>query len=203
MNLCFEKVLSRDIDFVGLRRVSFAEFFIFLHHIFTSLSCILSLTLSLTLRKLREQNNPPRRNVRRIMYPMTPLLSVNFWRICLDESQLIGSTLSIGLSPVSHIFTKSFAHNTHLAFLSIAPVGSTANGASDATRLAMRLRGVNRWCVTGTPINNRLNEVTRHDVVAWHLLRSSNDVVFLSVRWHICADFSASTTLRRQTYDDD
>ncbi|TRY78378.1 hypothetical protein TCAL_01692 [Tigriopus californicus] len=63
------------------------------------------------------------RNAKRYMAIPAPLLSIQWWRICLDEAQMIEVTT-----------TKT-------------------------AEMALRLSAVNRWCVTGTPIEKSLNDV--------------------------------------------
>ncbi len=52
-----------------------------------------------------------------------PLPCVEWWRLCLDEAQMIENTT-----------TKT-------------------------AEMALRLSAVNRWCVTGTPIEKSLNDL--------------------------------------------
>eukprot|EP00095_Tigriopus_kingsejongensis_P004239 maker-scaffold711_size108467-snap-gene-0.24 protein:Tk04239 transcript:maker-scaffold711_size108467-snap-gene-0.24-mRNA-1 annotation:"e3 ubiquitin-protein ligase shprh" len=63
------------------------------------------------------------RNAKRYMAIPSPLTSIEWWRICLDEAQMIEVTT-----------TKT-------------------------SEMALRLAGVNRWCVTGTPMEKSLNDV--------------------------------------------
>ena len=63
------------------------------------------------------------RNPKRFMAMPSPFTCVEWWRICLDEAQMIEST--------------------------------TAKTAE----MALRLQGVNKWCVTGTPIGKSVNDL--------------------------------------------
>lgn len=58
-------------------------------------------------------------------YPVTPtvLTKINWWRLCLDEAQMVES-------------------NT-----------------SSVTEMAMRIRAQHRWCITGTPIQRKFDDM--------------------------------------------
>ena len=56
------------------------------------------------------------RHERKHKPPLTPLVQIQFWRICLDEAQMVEST------------------------------------TAKAAEMAQRLKGVNKWAITGTPI---------------------------------------------------
>ncbi|XP_048830636.1 E3 ubiquitin-protein ligase SHPRH isoform X2 [Brienomyrus brachyistius] len=63
------------------------------------------------------------RNQKRYMAIPSPLVAVEWWRICLDEAQMVECT--------------------------------TANAAE----MALRLSSVNRWCVSGTPVQRGLEDL--------------------------------------------
>jgi E3 ubiquitin-protein ligase SHPRH len=69
------------------------------------------------------ENTKVLRQPKRFMTLPSPLLYVEWWRICLDEAQMVHST------------------NTKCA------------------DMANRLRAVNRWCITGTPIGRSLTDL--------------------------------------------
>lgn len=75
-------------------------------------------------------------------YPVvpTPLTRILWWRICLDEAQMV------------------------------------ENNAAAATEMALRLHGVYRWCITGTPIQRKLDDL-------FGLLRFLNASPFDTFRW--------------------
>lgn len=76
-------------------------------------------------------------------YPVIPTLltRIYWWRICLDEAQMVESTV-----------------------------------ATAATEMALRLHSKHRWCVTGTPIQRKLDDL-------YGLLRFSKTSPFNIYRW--------------------
>lgn len=77
-------------------------------------------------------------------YPVVPtiLTRIFWWRICLDEAQMVESN------------------------------------AGAATEMAMRLYAKHRWCITGTPIQRKLDDL-------YGLLRFLKACPFNSSRWWI------------------
>ncbi|XP_059300867.1 uncharacterized protein LOC132053054 isoform X3 [Lycium ferocissimum] len=75
-------------------------------------------------------------------YPVVPTLltRILWWRICLDEAQMV------------------------------------ENNAAAATEMALRLYGVHRWCITGTPIQRKLDDL-------FGLLRFLKASPFNTFRW--------------------
>ncbi|XP_063773959.1 E3 ubiquitin-protein ligase SHPRH isoform X2 [Pseudophryne corroboree] len=63
------------------------------------------------------------RNQKRYMAIPSPLVAVEWWRICLDEAQMVECT------------------------------------TAKAAEMALRLPGVNRWCVSGTPVQRGLEDL--------------------------------------------
>ncbi|XP_040285441.1 E3 ubiquitin-protein ligase SHPRH [Bufo bufo] len=63
------------------------------------------------------------RNQKRYMAIPSPLVAVEWWRICLDEAQMVECT------------------------------------TAKAAEMALRLTGVNRWCVSGTPVQRGLEDL--------------------------------------------
>uniref|UniRef100_A0A8C5QTF6 E3 ubiquitin-protein ligase SHPRH n=1 Tax=Leptobrachium leishanense TaxID=445787 RepID=A0A8C5QTF6_9ANUR len=63
------------------------------------------------------------RNQKRYMAVPSPLVAVEWWRICLDEAQMVECT------------------------------------TAKAAEMALRLTGVNRWCVSGTPVQRGLEDL--------------------------------------------
>ncbi|KFQ15522.1 E3 ubiquitin-protein ligase SHPRH [Leptosomus discolor] len=63
------------------------------------------------------------RNQKRYMAIPSPLVAVEWWRICLDEAQMVECT------------------------------------TAKATEMALRLSGINRWCVSGTPVQRGLEDL--------------------------------------------
>ncbi|XP_066452042.1 E3 ubiquitin-protein ligase SHPRH isoform X2 [Eleutherodactylus coqui] len=63
------------------------------------------------------------RNQKRYMAVPSPLVAVQWWRICLDEAQMVECT------------------------------------TAKAAEMALRLSGVNRWCVSGTPVQRGLEDL--------------------------------------------
>ena len=69
------------------------------------------------------ENSRQMRNPKRFMTVPCPLLGVEFWRICLDEAQMVHST------------------------------------NSKISEMANRLKCVNRWCISGTPIGKSIGDL--------------------------------------------
>ncbi|XP_033149437.1 E3 ubiquitin-protein ligase SHPRH [Drosophila busckii] len=63
------------------------------------------------------------RHEQRYMRPKSPLLMLNWWRVCLDEAQMVESS------------------------------------TSKAAEMVRQLHGVNRWAVTGTPIQHTIDDL--------------------------------------------
>ncbi|KAI5193916.1 E3 ubiquitin-protein ligase SHPRH [Manis pentadactyla] len=63
------------------------------------------------------------RNQKRYMAIPSPLVAVEWWRICLDEAQMVECP------------------------------------AIKAAEMAQRLRGINRWCISGTPVQRGLEDL--------------------------------------------
>lgn len=63
------------------------------------------------------------RNQKRYMAVPSPLVAVEWWRVCLDEAQMVECT------------------------------------TAKAAEMAMRLASVNRWCVSGTPVQRGLEDL--------------------------------------------
>ncbi|XP_043924742.1 E3 ubiquitin-protein ligase SHPRH [Protopterus annectens] len=63
------------------------------------------------------------RNQKRYMAIPSPLVAVEWWRVCLDEAQMVECT------------------------------------TAKAAEMALRLSAVNRWCVTGTPVQRGLEDL--------------------------------------------
>lgn len=76
-------------------------------------------------------------------YPVVPTLltRIYWWRICLDEAQMVESTV-----------------------------------VTAATEMALRLHSKHRWCVTGTPIQRKFDDL-------YGLLRFTKTSPFNIYRW--------------------
>lgn len=59
----------------------------------------------------------------RFLKPISPLLKLDWWRVCLDEAQMVQS------------------------------------GVSSAAQLVAQLPAINRWAITGTPIDKSFNDL--------------------------------------------
>ncbi|EEC82693.1 hypothetical protein OsI_27351 [Oryza sativa Indica Group] len=87
---------------------------------------------------------PKNRRKKKDRYPVTPtvLTRVHWWRLCLDEAQMVESS------------------------------------KTSVTEMAMRLNAQHRWCITGTPIQRRLDDL-------FGLLRFLKTHPFDTYRWWV------------------
>lgn len=69
-----------------------------------------------------EQIRTNLRNAKRYHFPISPLISINWWRLCFDEAQVFG-------------------------------------GSNQTFKMASTLSAVNRWAVTGTPIQKDIADL--------------------------------------------
>jgi len=95
------------------------------------------------------------RNQKRYMAVPSPLVAVEWWRICLDEAQMV----ECPTAKVSWSCIWDF-----LFFLSVVSFWVVCHNCflfpyifcNQAAEMALRLASVNRWCVSGTPVQRGL-----------------------------------------------
>jgi SNF2 family DNA or RNA helicase len=83
-------------------------------------------------------------SLRSFRYPVIPtvLTRIHWWRLCLDEAQMVES------------------------------------GRTSVTEMALRLNAQHRWCITGTPIQRKLDDL-------FGLLRFLRTNPFDTYRWWV------------------
>ncbi|MEQ2212163.1 hypothetical protein XENOCAPTIV_026490 [Xenoophorus captivus] len=115
------------------------------------------------------------RNQKRYMAVPSPLVAVEWWRICLDEAQMVECpTAKVNKHPVPLLCEFLFC------VFSVIPNYINLFAfcfCYQAAEMALRLASVNRWCVSGTPVQRGLEEPL-YNVIAQILWRSAKkDVI--------------------------
>lgn len=90
------------------------------------------------------------RNQKRYMAVPSPLVAVEWWRICLDEAQMVEcptAKVSRGRNLLSSFCVLLFT---------IGSIYVCYFSGPQAAEMALRLASINRWCVSGTPVQRGL-----------------------------------------------
>ena len=79
----------------------------------------------------------------------SPLLCVEWWRVCLDEAQLVESATAKAAEMALKVLCPQYSVHSLSSYKS----------ANTDTEMALKLTTRARWCVTGTPVHRGLEEL--------------------------------------------